>query len=39
MISNLTPKDLILSPDDLSPEVVDQILGPYGFQDVRSVNQ
>ena len=38
MISNLTPKDLILSPDDLSPEVVDQILGPYGFQDVRSVN-
>ena len=39
MTSNLTPKDLILSPDDLSPEVVNQILRPYGFQDVRSVNQ
>ena len=39
MASNLTPKDLILSPDDLSAEVVDQILGLYGFQDVRDVNR
>ena len=39
MTAKLTPKDLILSPDELSLEVVDQILGLYGFQDVRSVNQ
>ena len=39
MASNLTPKDLILSPDDLSAEVVDQILGIYGFQDVSDVNR
>ena len=39
MTSNLTPKDLILSPDDLPPEAVDQILGLYGFQDVQSVNR
>ena len=39
MASNLTPKDLILSPDDLSAEAVDQILGIYGFQDVSDVNR
>ena len=39
MASNLTPKDLILSPDDLSAEAVDQILGIYGFQDVNDVNR
>ena len=39
MASNLTPRDLILSPDDLSMEMVDQILGPYGFQDARGVNR
>ncbi len=39
MTSNLTPKDLILSPEDLSTEVVNQILGTYGFQDVSSVNR
>ena len=39
MASNLTPKDLILSPDDLSAEAVDQILGIYGFQDVIDVNR
>ncbi len=39
MASNLTPKDLILSPDDLSAEVLDQILGIYGFQDIRDVNR
>ena len=39
MASNLTPKDLILSPDDLSAEVINQILGIYGFQDVSDVNR
>ena len=39
MTSNLAPKDLILSPDDLPAEVVDQILEIYGFQDVRDVNR
>ena len=39
MTSNLTPRDLILSPDDLSMEAVDQILGLYGFQDVRDANR
>ena len=39
MASNLAPRDLILSPDDLSTETVDQILGIYGFQDVSDVNR
>ena len=39
MASNLTPQDLILSPDDLSAEAIDQILGIYGFQDVNDVNR
>ena len=39
MASNLTPEDLILSPDDLSTEAIDQILGIYGFQDVSNVNR
>ena len=39
MTSNLTPRDLILSSDDLSMEAVDQILGLYGFQDVRDANR
>ena len=39
MTSNLAPKDLILSPDDLPAEAVDQILGIYGFQDVSDVNR
>ena len=39
MTSNLTPKDLILSSEDLSTEVVNQILEPYGFQDVQGVNR
>ena len=39
MTSNLTPRDLILSPDALSTEAIDQILGLYGFQDVRGVNR
>ena len=39
MTSNLTPRDLILSPDDLSMEVIDQILGLYGFQDVHDANR
>lgn len=39
MTSNLTPKDLILSPDDLSAEMVDRILGIYGFQNIRDVNR
>ncbi len=39
MTSNLTPKNLVLSPDDFSTETVDQILGLYGFQDVRGVNR
>ena len=39
MTSNLTPRDLILSSDDLSMEAIDQILGLYGFQDVRDANR
>ncbi|RKU09892.1 hypothetical protein C6502_12520 [Candidatus Poribacteria bacterium] len=39
MASNLTPEDLILSPDDLSAETVEQILEIYGFQDVNDVNR
>ena len=39
MTSNLTPKDLILSPDNLASETVDQILEPYGFQDVHAVDR
>ena len=39
MTSNLTPKDLILSPDELSIEAIDQTLGLYGFQDVHDVNR
>lgn len=39
MTSNLTPRDLILSPDDLSIEAIDQVLGLYGFQDVHDANR
>ncbi len=36
MTSNLNPKDLILAPE-LTTDAVDQILKPYGFQDLRRV--
>ena len=39
MTSNLTPRDLILSPEDLSIEAIDQVLGLYGFQDVHDANR
>ena len=39
MTPNLTPRDLILSPDDLSIEAIDHVLGLYGFQDVHDANR